>query len=193
MVRTHCNPNRTNQYGDVSDPEARLTFKSSDRPKAPSKKAGKYADKDPYFGYKVHMVADAIYDIPLAQIVTPANVNDSPMLPVLMEKAAELYSWWNPKVALADRGYDSLANHKWLDDRGITSIIHIRKPSPKTKASSGLYSGLYDEKGRPHCVGMVPMEYQETDPKTGHHLFRCRAQGLPPEGDKRSWGAPMPG
>ena len=118
------------------------------------------------------MVADANYGVPLAQVVTPGNRNDSPMLPSVFEKAEELYDWWEPKVAIADRGYDAAANHEWLDARGAVPIIHIRKPS-----NTKYHSGVYSETGVPTCLGGVPMEYVETDEATGKRLYICQEGG----------------
>ena len=51
-VRTHSNPNRKH----VSDPYAEWGVKNS----AKAKEGG----KEFFFGFKVHMVADAVYGIP---------------------------------------------------------------------------------------------------------------------------------
>ena len=39
--------------------------------------------------------------------------------------------------------------------------------------------GIYAENGAPTCMGLQAMEYVRTDPETGHHLFRCPAEGCP--------------
>ena len=78
-----------------------------------------------------------------------------------------------PGALLADRGYDSLTNHKSLFGLGIIPVIHIRKPTAK----DGLYDGIYTESGEPTCMGGEAMEYVRTDPETGAHLFRCPAEG----------------
>ena len=76
---------------------------------------------------------------------------------------------------LADRGYDSLTNHKSLFGLGIIPVIHIRKPTAK----DGLYDGIYTESGGAACMGGEAMKYVRTDPETGAHLFRCPAEGCP--------------
>ena len=82
----------------------------------------------------------------------------------------------SPRYFLGDKGYDSLKNLMDLVSRGMVPIVAIRRP-PKDKATGNrLYDGIYDEKGRPTCVGGLPMEYVETDPEKGH-LFRG-----PPDG-----------
>ena len=155
-VRSHCSPNRKR----VSDPQASWTAKNSAR----AKKGG----KEWHHGYKVHMVADANYGVPLAHIVTTAKRNDSPELPAVIARTEALYPWFQPSAVIADRGYDSMANHEWLHGKGIVPVIHIRR-----KANAALYDGIYTEQGVPTCLGKVPMEYVRSDPEQGH-LYRCK-------------------
>ena len=155
-VRTHSNPNRKR----VSDPHASWTAKNSAR--------AKVGGKEWHHGYKVHMVADANYGVPLAHIVTTAKRNDSPELPAVIARTEALYPWFQPAAVMADRGYDSMANHKYLHQKGILPIIHIRR-----KANAALYDGIYTVQGVPTCLGQVPMEYVRSDPEKGH-LYRCR-------------------
>ncbi len=162
-IEAYSNPNRS----VVSDPDAewgRRTTKSKS-----SKK-----DTEPFFGYKSHALCDTVYGAPITHIVLPANANDSPQLPSMVRKAQQTHSWLKPKHLLADRGYDALSNHTFLVKHGIIPIIHIRKPT----ADDSLYDGLYTKHGIPVCDdGKTPMEFLGTNPKNGHHLFRC-----PPEG-----------
>ena len=67
--------------------------------------------------------------------------------------------------------YDSLPNHRLLLQKGITPVLHIRKPTAE--------DGVYNKDGFPVCLGTEAMVYAGTDPETGHHLFRCRAEGCP--------------
>ena len=112
-VRSNCNPNRPKVRRGVkriSDPEASWTAKNSARAKT--------GGKEWHHGYKVHMVADANYGLPLAHIVTTAKRNDSPELPSVIARAEALYPWFRPTVAVADRGYDSRSNHEYLLQKG---------------------------------------------------------------------------
>ena len=137
-VRSHCNPNRRR----ISDPEASWTAKNSPR--------AKEGGKEWHHGYKVHMAADANYGLPLAHVVTTAKRNDSPELPSVVRRAEALYRWFQPAAVIADRGYDSKANHEWLHQKGALPIIHIQR-----KANAALYDGIYTEKGVPTCLGQV--------------------------------------
>ncbi len=164
-IEAYSNPNRESPI----DQDATWGHRTT---KAKSSKDAK--DTEPFSGYKMHALNDAVHGVPLTCIMLPANVHDSKLLPELVKKAQELYPWLRPDHLLGDRGYDSQANHKFLLGRGITPIIHMRKSSGKSK----LLDDRYDVRGRPVCLDLkTPMEYVLTDPETGKHLFRC-----PPDG-----------
>ena len=151
----------------VSDPDARWGVKHSSRAKEGGTEYG--------FGYKMHLISDATHGVPLAFTITPANKSDSTELPPALRKTLASYPWLEPGCLLADRGYDSLANHRFLVSLGIIPVIHIRKPT----AEDGLYDGIYTAEGKPTCLGQQAMEYVRTDPETGAHLFRCPGGGCP--------------
>ena len=163
-IKAYANPNSL----PVTDPDAMWGRRTT---KAKSSKGAK--DTEPFFGYKMHALNDAVHGAPLAHVLLPANKNDSPLLPVLVRKAQAMYPWLRPRHLLADRGYDSQANHAFLVQRGIIPIIHIRKPT----ADDGLYDGLYNKKGAPVCDGETPMDFLGTDPKSGYHVFQCPPTG----------------
>ena len=162
-VRTHSNPRRKPV---VSDPDADWGVKHTTQ--------SKNVDSTEYFfGYKVHMVADANHNLPLSFKVTSGKRSDSPELPAVMDKAQETYDWFKPTVAIADRGYDAKSNFEYLYlEHGIDPLIHIRKPTAK----DGLYDGIYNADILPTCLGMEPMEFVgETG--DGQYIFRCRSEG----------------
>ena len=103
--------------------------------------------------------------------MTTASRNDSPELPRLMDHAKNVLPWLQPRVAIADRGYDAASNHEYLYQRGTVPIIHIRRPS-----NQKLRRGIYTKTGVPTCLGQVPMEYAGNDPNRGW-LYRCRIGG----------------
>ncbi|MYC07704.1 MAG: transposase [Chloroflexi bacterium] len=156
-VPTFAHPRRD----PPTDPDARWGHKTSHRTKDGT-------NVEYTFGYKVHQVNDAVYGIPLTNILLPANASDSPQLPKLVKKALAEHRWLDPEYAVCDKGYDSTKNYKFLDDRMIAPIILIRDTYKK--------GDLYDSKGRPICIGNQPMQYVETYPERGH-LFRCNPEG----------------
>ena len=159
-VEAFANPNRKH----VRDHDAKWGVKHS----AKAKEDG----VEFFFGYKMHVVADADYGIPLAFKVTPGNQNDSPMLPGVLDRAKERLPWLRMKYVIADRGYDSEPNHEDVVDRGAVPIIHIRDTDNHEQAP--VYNAVL---GCPTCMGGVPMVYHRTDPETGFHLFRCISSG----------------
>ncbi len=158
-VRTHANPHPRRR--GLFDPEASWTAKNSAH--APE-------GKEWHYGYKLHLLADTVHGIPLAQIVTTAKRNDSPYLPRLADKARAQLPWLDMKALMADRGYDAFSNHQYLVDKAILPVI-LMKRAPNTK--NGLIGGIYTAEGVPTCVGQVPMQFIRTDPEKGH-LYRCR-------------------
>ena len=136
----------------------------------------KESNDELFFGYSANIIVDANYGLPLYSIVRPANASDVVIMIPDLDACLALYRTLSPSYFLGDKGYDSLKNLMDLVSRGMVPIVAIRRP-PKDKATGNrLYDGIYDEKGRPTCVGGLPMEYVETDPEKGH-LFRC-----PPDG-----------
>ncbi len=167
-IEAWANPNRA----DVADTNARWGYRTSKNKSGG--KDGKKKKTELFFGYKMHSLMDVEDGTPLVHIFLPANVNDSRILPLLVEKAEQTYGWFSPEYLLADRGYDSQANHKFLYDRGVKPIILPRKPT----AHDGLYDGIYHKSGSPVCDdGKTPMEYVGTDQETGWHKFRCPPSG----------------
>ena len=158
-VRTHGNPRRKR----LSDPEASWTAKNSSRSK---RKDG----KEWYYGYKLHMVADATYGLPIAGYVTTASRNDSPELPNVLDNARRAHNWFRPDYVIADRGYDAQSNHLAVLQRGGTPIISIRR-----LPGDQLYEGTYTKKGVPVCLGMKPMEYVKSEPGRGD-MYRCSSE-----------------
>ena len=158
-IRTHGNPNRQKK----SDPEASWTAKNSPR--------GKDGGKEWHYDYKLHALADATYGVPIGQIITTAKLNDSPLLPQVVNKTSQTHSWFSPNAVIADRGYDSKSNNTFLYKQGTAAIIHIRE----TRKSKG-QNEIHTLDGRPICIGKTPMEYVETNVHQGH-LYRYPPKG----------------
>ena len=166
-VRSHSNPHKKNKVtGLPSDPEARWGVKHSVRSKNSE-------STEFFFGYKVHMVANATHDLPITFKVTAGNRNDSPELPAVMDQAFATYDWFAPQVALADRGYDAKTNFEYLYlGHGIDPILHIKRPG----RTDNLYDELFNEDILPLCLGNVPMEYVGQD-GAGQYVYRCQSGG----------------
>lgn len=83
-----------------------------------------------WFGYKVHLLADVTYELPLGFTVTPADASDTQQLPVLMAQHKERHEHLcaRAKTLAGDRGYDSTENNMLLwDEYGIMPVLAIRR------------------------------------------------------------------
>ncbi|TVQ40254.1 MAG: transposase [Spirochaetaceae bacterium] len=120
-----------------------------------------------WFGFKLHLIADTSYELPIAFSVLPANHNEMPVMHRLLDGLAEgkqeiLHSC---EVWSADRGYDDgkLLQRLW-DEYRIKPVIGIRntwKDPDTTRVVSGLENVTYDWNGTVRCVCPAMMKERE--------------------------------
>ena len=108
----------------------------------------------------------------------PANASDVVVMIQDLDECLALYRTLSPRYFLADKGYDSLQNILHIISFGMIPVVSVRRPEKDKETKRRLYDGIFDEDGRPTCIGGKSMEYIETNPKKGH-LFRCPAEGCP--------------
>lgn len=106
------------------DPEASEGFKNYE---------GEDAQGDPlqkiqrWFGYKLHLIVDAHYELPLAFELSGAKEGESPRLLPLLEGLIEKHPELKIATLAADRGYDDGADKAALyDGHGIVPLIDTR-------------------------------------------------------------------
>jgi len=112
-----------------------------------------------WFGYKLHLLVDSTYELPLAFELDVASSSDMTHLLPLVEDVQTHH----PKIhddideTSADKGYDSADNNTALyDDHDIKPVIDTREMW-KTKKMETLYPERYDvfsydESGRVYCT-----------------------------------------
>ena len=160
-IMTWANPNRTT----VRDPDASWGVKHSAK-----SKDGK---TEFFFGFKLHMVADANHGVPLDFFLSTGSASDSPLLPPLLDQLRESLPWVRPQIVIGDRGYDAKTNYAAVAGHGAVPIVHIRNAGTDGHPKRGVRT----KRGIPSCEGWREMEYVRTDPETGQHLFRCPEGG----------------
>ena len=165
-INAYSNPKKKTKDGGISDKDAEWGKRH---------KADNHEKDDMiwFFGYKMHSIADANYNIPIHFDTTPGNRSDIRMLRPLYKGAQQVFPWYGPEYFLGGKGYDSEAMHRHLRKQGTTGIIPPRMPT----AHDGLYDGIFDANGDPTCMGLMAMEYVRTDPATKQQLWQCRAEG----------------
>ena len=126
----------------------------------------KEADVYYWFGYKLHLVIDALYELPLAFILTPANEADTTYLKPLLQKAGVDREKMRPEAVITDKGYDSQENNTYVyKDCKATPIIPIRERKDIQLPD------ICNARGTPLCSCGLAMVYWGRD---GNYLkYRC--------------------
>jgi len=169
----------------ASDPDASWSAKGSKQGSSKGRKGedgkGEKGKKKPkkdlywWFGYKVHLLVDTKYEVPIAFIVTTAKESDTNYLRPLLDKRDQLLPKVPLKVSVNDTGYDSTENIKAITGRGALPIIPLNPGSEK--APPGITNSL----GTPLCPTGLPMTYWGRDgdylkyrcPQEATHRFCC--------------------
>ena len=111
-----------------------------------------------WFGYKLHLIVDADYELPVAFEVTKASCSEMPegrkLVKKLKERHEELVKE-DCNALMADKGLDDtkLIEQLW-DDCGIKPVIDIRnmwKDGEQTKLVDGQTNVVYDYQGNVYC------------------------------------------
>ncbi len=135
-VKSHSNPHKK----EISDKEAGFIAKEGI-----SYKVWKW-------GYKLHLLSDTTWELPITCEVSMANEHDTTKLIPLLEKAKKRFSWFQPWHVVADKGYDAGYNYKAIHHYGAIPII---KMINRTHSNPDERYTL-DELGIPHCkVGIA--------------------------------------
>ena len=126
----------------------------------------------------MNFITDGNHGLPLFAETRPANASDVAVMIQDLDACLALHRTLRPRYFLGDKGYDKLDNIKHVVSLGMIPVIAIRRPEKDKETGKRLYDGIFDEDGRPTCIGGQSMEYVETAPDKGH-LFRCPADGCP--------------
>lgn len=109
------------------------------------------------WGYKLHLVADAIYELPIAMSVTPGNHREmAEMMPLLRATKARL-SWFSPRYIIADKGYD--------DYKNFEGVVKEFDAEPVIKARMEI--PIFGTPAQPFCLGKLPLVYRSWDKNKG--------------------------
>lgn len=81
-----------------------------------------------WFGFRLHLIADASYEIPVAFTVTKASNSEKTETKNMLDRMEKVHEEWlnDCKYFLGDKGYDSTKIIKRLEGKGIVPIIDIR-------------------------------------------------------------------
>ena len=111
------------------------------------------------FGYRLHLIVDANWELPIAKEVTLAKDNEKVATLPMLWKTRENLPWFKPDAVIADKAYDIYDHYNAIvRDLGADPIIkHV-------KHSEYELTGL---PAAPVCPGGLPMIYRGWDSKKG--------------------------
>jgi len=149
-----------------SDADARWGARKKSNSKIGEEKGKKKEDVYYWFGYKLHLVIDALYELPLGFILTPANESDMTQMKPLLKKIGIDQEKNRPAAVIADKGYDSQENNTFVyRNCKAAPIIPIREFKDAESAD------ICNAKGTPLCSCGLEMVYWGRD---GNYLkYRC--------------------
>jgi hypothetical protein len=111
-----------------------------------------------WFGYKLHLLVDSHYELPLSWKLTKASSSDTTELIPLVEdlKRRQPERIEEAQDLSADKGYDSGKNNAWLwDECGIKPLIDIRlmwkNQETQLLDEDKVDNVVYDEAGQVYC------------------------------------------
>ena len=154
-----------------SDTDARWGAKKKSNSKAEGETGSQKGNKkEPdiyyWFGYKLHLVVDTLYELPLAFILTPANVADTTQMKPLLLKVSADQEKNKPEAVITDKGYDSQDNNEFVyKECKAVPIIPIRE------WKDGQLPDICNVKGTPLCSCGLEMVYWGRDGK--YLKYRC--------------------
>jgi IS5 family transposase len=111
------------------------------------------------FGYRLHLIVDANWELPIAKEVTLAPDNEKKATLPLLQKARDSLSWFRPDAVIADKAYDKYDHYQTIvkDFDAEPVIKHV-------KHSEYELTGL---PAAPTCPSGLPLIYRSWDSKKG--------------------------
>jgi len=150
VVAIDCTPVSTYSNPDnepVSDPEAGWMVREG----SPRKQWE--------FGYRLHLIVDAKWELPIAKAVTLAGDGEKKATIPLLQKAKDSLTWFKPNAVIADKAYDKYDHYEVIvkDFDAEPIIKHVKHPDYEL---TGLPAA-------PICPAGLPMIYRSWDAKKG--------------------------
>jgi len=111
------------------------------------------------FGYRLHLIVDANWELPIAKALTLAEDNEKKATLPLLEKTRENLPWFNPDAIMADKAYDKYEHYETIV-KGFDAEPIIKHARHSEYELTGLPAA-------PICPGGLPMIYRSWDKKKG--------------------------
>jgi IS5 family transposase len=133
---------------DSTHSEAKINQSTQNRTKDKkhNDQDAKFAHKSPtrtFFGYKHHTAVENNHNLITAIQTTPGDTYDGNKMKDLIDESLEKIP--APQIIAADKGYDDIENHEYIESLDIFSAIALKETRLQTKNKEFKY---YDASGR---------------------------------------------
>lgn len=119
-----------------SDPEAKWSVKKNTHGKT-----------EFTLGWKLHLMVDTEYELPIAANVSAGNVHDVTRATNMLTEARRTYSRFHPKYVLADQGYSSRGLFRTIHHQfKSTAIIQVNRGHKRLIRELGQFQGTAEFK-----------------------------------------------
>ena len=157
-LRTHARPRARDAH--TPPPDGRRDTEADFGKKT---QRGRHGDGTPWekvtkwFGYRLHLVVDALYEMPVAFEVTQASASEMPLAHTLLGRLQERHPevLESCKAWTADKGYDDgrMIVRLWDDHEVLPAIDikHMWKEPDETRLLPGHRRIVYDQDGVVYC------------------------------------------
>ena len=116
------------------------------------------------FGYRLHLIVDANWELPIAKEITLASDNEKMATLPLLRKTKENLPWFKPDAVIADKAYDKYDHYQTIarDFDAEPIIKHTRHSEYELTGSPAA----------PICPSGLPMIYRGWDKEKGL-FYQC--------------------
>jgi len=188
-IRTHARPRKKDDSKEIQgDGRRDLDANHGTKTYKGQHEDGSWWEKTKHwFGYKLHLIVDAEYELPVAYQITKASLGEQPqgreLIEQLQAKHPDLIQ--GCQALTADKGLDDTKLHVQLwDELGIRPVIDIRnmwRDGEVTKLIEGQRYVVYDHRGDVSChcpvTGQVrAMAYGGFEKDRQTLKYRCPAK-----------------
>ncbi len=139
--------------------------------------------KETHFGYRIHLMADVDYELPIDYEIETANIGEGKMFKKMPDKKENEKVLERTKTATADKGYDDGKLLQKLEKRKIKPIIDKRKMVKEEKEIKRTV--YYDDLGHVYCyspwtAAKREMAYDGYDKERDMLAYKCpmKAYGI---------------
>jgi len=128
-----------------------------------------------FWGYRNHIINDAISELPIAEITKPNNVGDSTMFLPQFYYLQKTFPF-NTKAVIGDSAYDSFKNIEF-----VVNKLHAQPVIPQNKRASNKHLFNISASGQPICIAGFHMlshgKFFEKNKNRWRHKFICPIKG----------------